>query len=106
MHFTPGSLPTRSEVIKPYTGISTTGSSSLSGDISINKTTGYLRFSQGSLPTKGSDVTVATGIKTQPAFNSTFSGTGTQLTANVTNTATTITSTGEFTPSGTIGTAE
>lgn len=106
MHFGQGSLPTRSGVIKAYTGVATAGSSSLSGDVSINKTNGYLRFSPGSLPTKGSNVTVATGIKTQPTFNSTFKGTGTQLTANVTNTATTITSTGKFTPSGTIGTAE
>lgn len=106
MHFGQGSLPTRSGVIKAYTGVATAGSASLSGDVSITKTNGYLRFSQGSLPTKGSNVTVATGIKTQPTFNSTFKGTGTQLTANVTNTATTITSTGKFTPSGTIGTAE
>lgn len=106
MHFGQGSLPTRSGVIKAYTGVATAGSASLSGGVSINKTNGYLRFSQGSLPTKGSDVTVATGIKTQPTFNSTFNGTGTQLTANVTNKATTITSTGKFTPSGTIGTAE
>ena len=106
MHFGQGSLPTRSGVIKAYTGVATAGSASLSGGVTANKTVGYLRFSQGSLPTKGSDVTVATGIKTQPTFNSTFSGTGTQLTASVTNTATTITSTGKFTPSGTIGTAE
>ena len=106
MHFGQGSLPTRSGVIKAYTGVSTAGSASLSGDVTITKTNGYLRFSQGSLPTKGGNVTVATGIKTQPTFNSTFSGTGTQLTASVTNTATTITSTGKFTPSGTIGTAE
>lgn len=106
MHFGQGSLPTRSGVIKAYTGVSTAGSASLSGDVSITKTNGYLRFSQGSLPTKGSNVTVATGIKTQPTFNSTFRGTGTQLTASVINTATTITSTGKFTPSGTIGTAE
>ena len=106
MHFGQGSLPTRSGVIKAYTGVATAGSASLSGGVSITKTNGYLRFSQGSLPTKGGNVTVATGIKTQPTFNSTFSGTGTQLTASVTNTATTITSTGKFTPSGTIGTAE
>lgn len=106
MHFGQGSLPTRSGLIKAYTGVATAGSASLSGDVTITKTNGYLRFSQGSLPTKGSNVTVATGIKTQPTFNSTFSGTGTQLTASVTNTATTITSTGKFTPSGTIGTAE
>lgn len=106
MHFGQGSLPERSGVIKAYTGVKTAGSASLSGSVTANKTVSYLRFSQGSLPTKGDNVTVATGIKTQPTFNSKFNGTGTQLTASVTNTATTISSTGKFTPSGTIGTAE
>lgn len=106
MHWSAGSLPTRSNVIKPFTGVSKAGAATLNGDVTLTTDKSYLTFNQGSLPTKGSNTTVVTGIRNQPMFNSTFTGSGVQLTATATNTETTISSTGVYTPSGTIGTAK
>lgn len=104
MHWTAGSTPSRSaSPIKAFTSVSTVGSATLTGSSTLTVDKAYLKFSQGTLPTKGDDTTVATGVKTQPTFSSTFSGTGVNLTASVTNTETTISSTGTYTPEGTIG---
>ena len=56
-------------------------------------------FNQGTLPTKGSNTTVATGIQSQSA-SSTFTGTGTELKATFSGSATTFS--GSYTPGGTV----
>ena len=58
-------------------------------------------FDQGTLPTKNDNVTVATGIKSQTATGS-FTGTGAELKATFTGEA--VTSTGKFTPAGSVST--
>ena len=57
-------------------------------------------FSQGTLPTKGSNQTVATTVKSATTSQPTFTGTGVELTASFTGTAST--STGTFTPEGSV----
>lgn len=57
-------------------------------------------FSTGALPTKGKDVTVATSVKSAKTTAPIFKGTGTELKATFNGDE--ITSTGEFTPEGTI----
>lgn len=58
-----------------------------------------LGWNAGTLPTKGSNTTVATGIKSATATGS-FSGTGTQLVATFTGAETS--STGSYTPAGSV----
>ena len=101
--FAGGEAATMSDTIGVLTGINTAGSASLTGSVDVNNK--YLRFDQGMLPTKGADTTVATTVKTQPSFTAAFTGEGVELTATVTNTATNVSSTGTFTPAGTISSA-
>ena len=64
-----------------------------------------LTWSKGTLPTKGTGQTVATSIKTQPVFSAAFTGSGVKLIATVSDADTTVSSSGTFTPQGTIGAA-
>lgn len=106
LHFSQGSLPSRSaSAIKAYTSVTSAGSVTLGGSITINKTNNYLKFNAGSLPTKGSNQTFVTGIKTQPAFTAKFNGTPATINSTLTTSSTSITSTGKFTPAGTISEA-
>lgn len=57
-------------------------------------------FSAGTLPTKGDNQTVVTGISSASSSQPTFSGTGTELKATFSGSSTT--STGSFTPSGSV----
>lgn len=106
LHFSQGSLPSRSaSAIKAYTSVTSAGSATLGGSITINKTNNYLKFNAGSLPTKSSNQTFVTGIKTQPSFTAKFNGTPATINSTLTTSSTSITSTGKFTPAGTISEA-
>lgn len=107
LHFNQGSLPSRSaSAIKAYTSVTSAGSATLGGSITINKTNNYLKFNAGSLPTKNSAQTFVTGVKTQPSFTAKFTGTAATINSTLTTANTAITSTGKFTPAGTIGVSE
>lgn len=107
LHFGAGSLPTRSaNVIKAYTGVATAGSTTLGGSVTLNKTTNYLKFSPGTTPTKATVQTFVTGVKTQPSFTASFSGTAATISSTITTSSTAISSTGKFTPAGTLGQAK
>lgn len=69
-------------------------------------TTKTVDWVKGSLPVKGSNKTVVTGISTQPSYKGSFAGTGVNLKASVSNSDTTINSSGNYIPDGVIGTAE
>lgn len=57
-------------------------------------------WNAGALPTKGSNTTVATGISSATSTQPTFTGTGVDLEAAFTGSS--LTSTGNFTPSGSV----
>lgn len=59
-----------------------------------------ITFNQGTLPTKGENTTVKTGDASYTSSQPTFSGTGADLEATFTGSE--VTSTGKFTPSGTV----
>lgn len=106
IHFNAGSLPQKSlDPITVYTSIKNAGNVTLSGDITLNKTTNYMKFNPGSLMST-KDKSVATSIKSQPEFTGAFNGDAVQLTSSLSFESSSITSNGKFTPSGEISSAK
>ena len=104
-NYTPeGSVSTPNIEVVPATGTvnSITGVGTLPElTMSVANETLSIGFDAGTLPTKGADTNVVTGITSATATQPTFTGTGAELKGAFTGSS--MTSTGAYTPEGTVG---
>ena len=94
-----GSLPTRSSFTYNTLTVSGTGDHCT---LCVASASAYQITGVGTLPTM-STVNVATGVSTQPNFTGTFKGTAVTPTGSITTSSTSLTLSGSYTPTGTVG---
>lgn len=91
--------------ITPSGSVTSTFTGTATSSLVTGGTTKYMTFAAGTLPTKGSNMTVATGIKADPVYEASFFGYPYVISATVKTASTSITSTGSYTPEGTLSQA-
>ena len=91
--------------ITPSGSVTSTFKGTATSSLVTGGTTKYMTFAAGTLPTKGSNTTVATGIKADPVYEASFFGYPYVISATVKTASTSITSTGSYTPEGTLSQA-